>query len=515
MPYEFNSHVDWNYTTSPDGYTYQCQVDQVLAFGIGKMLGGSGELNYMVYSRGNPKNFDDWARVTGDRNWRWNNIRKYFMKSENVISSAIRDSELKHSFGSKGYIGVTSDEEPIVGEYLKGFEQVGKNIIDDIDGSRIGYARGFVTIKDGFRQGAGSRYLTHISESRYIATAKNTFVIKIIFDEQKRAVGVELKTDEGKNIVVNARKEIIISTGALITPQLLMLSGIGPKNHLEKFNITTISDLPVGSNLQDQIAVFIPYKTNKQAVTKPRDPGKYLSGLFVGYAALNESKPDSVPEYNVIGFNIDHMKYLLQFCAFVHKFPVGMCNKLYDEAMDNQVLITLITNLYTRSRGQVQLPSADPMAPPKVISDGFSSDRDLDKLVDYIMDYVKVEKSEAFKSLVATRIDLTKPRCDVFKKNSREYWRCYILCMMVSLRSYSGTCAMGSVVDSRLRVKGVSNLRVADASVMPYKVAGVPYNTVVMIGERTAEMIIEDAGTEYNSEPHEKIRQDQIKNMPN
>lgn len=121
--------------------------------------------------------------------------------------------------------------------------------------------------------------------------------------------------------------------------------------------------------------------------------------------------------------------------------------------------------------------------------DGFSNDRDLNDFVNYLRDYLEVEDSEAFKTLGATMVDLTTPRCNGFEKGSIPYWRCYTLSMMVSLGHYSGTCAMGSVVDSRLCIHGVNRLRVADASIFPTHVSGNIGSTVVMVGEKAADMI--------------------------
>ncbi|XP_075973699.1 ecdysone oxidase-like [Anticarsia gemmatalis] len=515
VPYLKNSHVDYNYTSAPDGYTYQCQVGQKLDLGVGKMLGGSSELNYMYYSRGTRRSFDQWHHKAKDDSWTWEKVLPYFKRSENVSVNAIRNSELKDQYGTKGYIGVTRDESPNTDDILEGFHQAGHDIIDDIDGHRVGYSKALLTIKDGFRQGAGSSYMKYISESRYIATAKNTLATRIMFDDDKNAVGVEVITDKGETIVVKARKEIIISAGVFKSPQLLILSGIGPKKLLDKFNITSVSNLPVGKYLKNQDAVPLPFKINKRIVKKEKDPGKFPVGAFVGYASLKENENHkNHPDYSVAGLVFDDLRFMLQFFAYVYKYSYGMSNKLYDEIQNHQVVVNLLTNLYPRSRGQVSIQSTDPKDPPKVVMGSFSNDRDIDDLVEYIMHFMKVNDTNAFRKLEARFIDLTKPRCDIFETDSKEYWRCYILCMMVSLRSYTGTCSMGSVVDSRMLVKGVQRLRIADACIIPVHVSAYIYNTVVMIGEKAADLIMEDAGVEYMNSRHEPISIDQIKNMP-
>ncbi|XP_022830995.1 glucose dehydrogenase [FAD, quinone]-like [Spodoptera litura] len=515
IPYLKYSHSDWNYTSVNDTYSYQCHKGKNVDLTQGKMLGGTGALNYMVWSRGNPKTFEKWHWITKDPTWKWENVLPYFIKSEAIHDSAIMNSTLKDSYGANGYIGITRENKSYTADYLKGFEQLGKTIIADIDGNRNGYARGLITVYNGRRQDSGSQYLKHVTYSSYLAVAKDTLVTKILFDEDHNAVGVQLITDDGRNITVNARQEIIVTAGAIKSPQLLLLSGIGPCRDLKKLNIPCIADLPVGKNLQDHIAAFIPHTTNKILTRGTVDPHEYPSGLFVGYASLNVSHIKhhiKYPDYEAIGFIMNNMKFLIQFCALTFDFPNSLCNKLYEEANGRQVLITLLSNLYGYSRGQVRLNSTDPQDPPLVITDSFSNDSDLDNFVDYIVDYLKVEETEAFKKLSASRVDLTSPHCDAFEAGSRGYWRCYSLCMMTSMGHYGGTCAMGSVVDSRLRVRHVKKLRVADASVMPTLVAGNIFSAVVMIGEKVSDFIIEDAGS-YNDVEHEQIREDQLENL--
>uniref|UniRef100_A0A2H1WZ72 SFRICE_027322 n=1 Tax=Spodoptera frugiperda TaxID=7108 RepID=A0A2H1WZ72_SPOFR len=518
IPYLKNSKADWNYTSVNDTYSYQCHKDKNVHLTQGIMLGGTGALNYMTWSRGNPKNFEKWHRITKDPTWKWENVLPYFIKSEAIHDSEIMNSPLKDFYGANGYIGITRENKTYTADYIKGFEQLGKAMIADIDGNRNGYARGLITVYNGKRQDSGSQYLSKVTDSSYLAVAKGTLATKILFDEDRNAVGVELITDDGRSITVNARQEIIVAAGAIKSPQLLMLSGIGPCRDLKKLNISCIADLPVGKNLQDHIAAFIAHTTNKRLARGGVDPNEYPAGLFVGYASLNMNMTHNkhyikFPDYEAMGFIMNNMRFLLQFCAFTLDFPNSLCNKLYEEANGRQVLVTLLSNLYGYSRGQVRLNSADPQDPPEVITDSFSNDIDLDNLVDYIIDYLKVEETEAFKNLSASRVDLTTPHCDAFEMGSRGYWRCYTLCMMTSLRHYGGTCAMGSVVDSRLHVRHVKKLRVADASVMPTLVAGNTFATVVMIGEKVSDFIIEDAGP-YNDVEHEQIRQDQIKNLP-
>ncbi|PZC71523.1 hypothetical protein B5X24_HaOG213190 [Helicoverpa armigera] len=517
MSYLKHSESDWAYSSENDKFSYQCHPNRNAQITIGKMLGGSGALNHMVYSRGHPQNYEDWYWITNDTNWKWRNVLPYFIKSEAIHDIRILNSTRPECFfGREGYIGVTRNDDPYTDQFLEGFEQIGKHLIDIIDGSELGFSRGLLTVHDQRRQDAGSQYLKHVTGNKYLAVAKGTLATRIIFDRNKNAVGVEVITDENEMIIINARQEIIVTAGAIKTPQLLMLSGVGPKHDITRHHIAVVADLPVGKNLQDHVGIFIPHKTNKPLIREDTDPSKYPAGLFVGYAALNETRAKhlTIPEYKAMGLVFNDLDSIVQiFCASDNNFAESTCSRLYHEANGNQVLITLLTSLYTDSRGQVQLRSGNPRDPPKIFTGAFSDNLDLELYVKYVLDYLTVEKSAAFKALNATMVDLTRPRCDRYVKGSREYWECYVLCMMVSLQHYAGTCAMGSVVDSRLRVYGVNKLRVADASIMPTLVTGNPNAAVVMIAERAADFIIEDAGA-YNNVEHETIKREQIQNLP-
>lgn len=176
-----------------------------------------------------------------------------------------------------------------------------------------------------------------------------------------------------------------------------MLSGIGPKEHLEKMNITVISDLPVGKNLQNIIGALLVFKTNRKAKPEPFNAHNYPAPLFVGYSALNKS--NRYPDYESLNFIMDDASYFLSFCGFTLGFKNSICDKLLSLAENTQMLATVVSNIQPKSRGEVLLNSTDPFAQPEIINGYYSNDHDLDAIVDYILDYIKIEGTPHFQCL--------------------------------------------------------------------------------------------------------------------
>lgn len=311
-----------------------------------------------------------------------------------------------------------------------------------------------------------------------------------MFDDDKNAVGVEIVTKDGRTMKIKSLKEVIISAGAINSPKLLMLSGIGPKEHLESKGIDVISDLPVGQNYQDHVATVVIHNMTKlQAPIKTRDSREYPAHVVTGYVNLDKRK--DIPEYSTVSF-INYARYLVQFCKVTYGLYSKICDAMFDYANTNQMLFTVVTNLKPKSRGEVLLRSADYNDTPIVRTGYYSNKQDLENEVEFIEDFVRITNTPSFIKAGGELVDPKLACCVEFEFRSTDYWRCYAMCMMVTRRHYVGTNAMGSVVDSRLRVKGVNRLRVVDASVMPTIISGDTNAPTVMIGEKAADIIKED-----------------------
>lgn len=490
-----DSDVDWKYDAVYDKNFGKCHQFPYFKISIGKMLGGESSINNEYYSNGDYTNYIQWANIVNDSLWSPDNVLPYFKKSERLMDTEVANSQFRIYHGFNGTLGVTTTASlgrNGVYNYLKGFKQVGKQIVVDLNGiPSLGYAKLMITVANGVRQSSAYAFLTPIKNRTNLFVMKNTMVNKIIIDKYKNARGVEVTTKCNKNLTFKARKEVIVSAGPINSAKLLMLSGIGPRKHLLSKGIQVVIDLPVGENLQDHIGTFVSIavrKLNKKP--SPSNLYQYYSPSTYGHITLNSSQP--FPEYESQIFYRQSTFETLKYCVHQCKFNFDICNKLHSKVLGRDSLISIISNMLTKSRGRVLLKSSDPKDKPLVNPRYLSNEEDLENLAKYAQDFAKVTKSKYFKSIDAELLDLASPYCDEFDKDSLEYWKCYSSCLLYPKTRYCGTCAMGSVVDSRLRVYGVKKLRVADASVMPIITSGDVTAPTIMIGEKVSDIIKED-----------------------
>lgn len=488
MLYLPGTSVDWNYTTV-QGPSTQCQENKVYKVIRGKTLGGTSGLNYMLYIRGSQEVYDFWANITKDNSWRYENILPYFKKSERLEDLQVLQSESRNFHGTEGYLGVTKQNNVKAVPILQAFQEVGQNVILDFNGNNsIGFGQVMLTLSEGVRQSTAQSFLTPILDRRNLYVIKRALVTKILFDKNKNAIGVELTDENNKDLRVKANKEIIVSGGAINSPQLLMLSGIGPKNHLKRFKIPVISDLPVGKNLQDHICVMLMHTLNEDNSNSSNrfNPHEFSLSIVVGFTSLNNNQHRDYQGNYIIG----DAEQAMQTCSYLFSFDQDICQRLYDKSKGKRVFFTSLYNVAPKTRGEILLQSRNPKHPPLIDLKAFSHNDDLDNMVKYIKNYMEIENSTYFKSNGAKFLQL-----DCLKDlpvGSDEYWRRYALCMSSSGYHYAGSCAMGAVLDSRLRVHGVGRLRVVDASAMPVISDANPNPTVIMMAEKAADMIKQD-----------------------
>ncbi|XP_028163475.1 glucose dehydrogenase [FAD, quinone]-like isoform X2 [Ostrinia furnacalis] len=486
-----NSHVDWNYTSTNSsswGKTHRSNSTHMIR---GKMLGGTSAVNFMAYVRGNPHDFDTWAQISNDPSWRYKNILRYFKKSEKLNDPEIQQSRYRNAHSTDGYLKVARQLHPELDSYLQAFKETGHNVVLDTSTGDLGYTQPLFNIADGYRQSSAVAFLSPIKNRPNLHVWKEALVTKIIFDKKKNAVGVEVLTKENKTVKVQSNKEVIVSAGAINSPQLLMLSGIGPKRHLSDIGITTISNLPVGKNFHDHTPVTLFIKMgNLKDDQKPQNPHEFPLPLIIGYVALNKSQ--TYPDYQSLNLLLKNPTAVLQFCSFTFNFKYDICDALYNKCKNSQTLVSIHNLVHPKSRGELLLRSNNPKDYPLIDIGYYSNKADVDTEAASIEDFLKVLNSTYFKEAGAEFVDIDLPECIGLDRGSKSFWRCYSQAMLTSTYHYAGTCSMGSVVDSRLRVKGVRRLRVADASIMPTTVSGNTNAPTIMIGEKAADMIIQD-----------------------
>ncbi|XP_059056933.1 ecdysone oxidase-like [Achroia grisella] len=487
VAYLKNSPIDWNFTSTDKVCTHHnCDFP---ALTQGKMLGGSSSLNYMNYIRGSPSDYDAWAALLNDECWTFSNVLPDFKKSERFLSFNSITSGARSFHGEDGYLGVTKAQRKEDAIYLKAFHELGHKIVSDVNGdSMLGFTEPMFTYDKTARQSTAYSFLSPIKDRSNLIVLRNALATRIIFDNNNVAIGVEVNTNNEKRIFY-AQKEVIISAGVFNSPKLLMLSGIGPKTHLEQLGIKTISDLPVGDNLQDHAGtpVIISMENLKNPTTIP-NPHDYPVSMTHGYVTLN--KQSQIPDYQALNYVVNSEAFPM-YCELTWDYKKSVCDQLNPQKADSPILFGVINLLHPKSRGKVSLKSTNPLDPPVIEAGMFCDKEDLENIVEYVEDYISVVNTTTFREAGAKIVYLNFQDC-THEHGSKDYWKYYASSMSYSYFDFVGTCSMGSVVDSRLRVIGVQNLRVADSSVIPIITSGNMNAPTIMIGEKAAQMIKED-----------------------
>lgn len=492
------SEVDFNFKSTLDKYAAKSQ-NYYTMLTAGKMLGGSASLNHFIHLRGTSEDYDCWAELSTDNSWKYKHVLPYFIKSERVDDSEII-SAYSEFHGTKGPMGLTREpHDEKVGKYMKSFAEVGEPTVLDLNaGVKLGYTQPQVMIADKVRQTPGVSYLKLVKDKTNLYVSKNTRVTKIIFDN-KVAVAVEA-VYKGKTFILRAKKEIIISAGVYNSPQLLMLSGVGPREHLQSFNIDVICDLPVGDNLVDQVAVTLVYKLKKYPIAFPdihaipTDPTVIPFPVFVGSVALNKSQ--TCPDYQTFNLLFAHdTPFLTVACSAVFGLKNEICDRWQKQVISRDVLYNFLALLQPKSTGTVRLRSVNPFHDSVITTGYYTNKEDLETMLKIVKDFIRVGGTKYFKEIGAELAGLDDPACADKEKYSNEFWICYILNHSSSPYHPVGTCPMGKVVDGKLKVNGIKNLRVIDASVMPKIPRSAPNAAVVMLAEKGADMIKCDDGS--------------------
>lgn len=371
-------------------------------------------------------------------------------------------------------------------------------------------------MKNGTRWSTSRAFLHPIHNRKNLFMTKRSQVTKILIDPvSKRAYGVEFVKNRKKYYVL-ARKEVILSAGAINSPQLLMLSGVGPKNHLKSVNIPVIKDLPVGDNLEDHVALGgLTYMVNdsvsitlSRVLNHPESIDSYIhSGTSLltipgGTEALafydlkNPNNPDGYPNLELlfIAGTISSEATLRKNFGITE----AIYNNMYKSTEGKDGFMVFPMVLLPKSKGFIRLRDNNPLHSPIIDMGYFSNPADLDVLVAGVRKVQQLTKTQAMKKYNAQLLKTVLPGCKQHKFDSDDYWKCYARHFSFTIYHQTGTCKMGpsgdptAVVDARLRVHGIGGLRVIDASIMPKIPAAHTNAPTIMIGEKGSDMIIQD-----------------------
>jgi choline dehydrogenase len=473
-----NRLYDWKYETEPEPYMKGRRVEHAR----GKVLGGSSSINGMIYIRGNAMDYEKWAADPGMESWDYAHCLPYFIRAENRLAGG------DEYHGTEGPLKLETGpcENPLFSAFLSAVKQAGFPLTDDVNGYRQeGFGAFDRNIYKGRRLSAARAYLHPVLRSRPNLTLLTRSYVGRIRFEGRRAMGVEYARQGSLYRAYGG--EIICCGGSINTPQLLQLSGVGNAGELGELGVKVVHDLPgVGENLQDHLEVYVQHACKEPVSMYPallwyNKPKVGLEWLFKrkGPAASNHFEAGGF-----IRSNQDVSYPNIQY----HFLPVAI---RYDGSMpeSGHGYQVHVGPMYSNSRGSVKIKSSDPKLKPAIQFNYLSTDQDRREWVEAIRITRKIMKQPAFDQFNGGEIS---PGPQVESDEDILNW---VAADAETALHPSCTCKMGSddlaVLDpASMRVHGLEGLRVVDASAMPYVTNGNVYSPVMMLSEKSADLIL-------------------------
>lgn len=482
----YNRHINWMYRTEPDpglnnrsGYWPR-----------GKVLGGSSSINAMVYIRGQHADFDDW-KAMGNPGWGWDDVLPLFRRSETNDAGACG---YRGGNGPLHVSSMTRDVHPLCANFLAAAEDAGFSRNPDFNGAdQEGVGLYQITAKDGFRMSTARAFLAPARKRPNVDVITRAHTTRLIVEDGRVAGAVYQRN--GAELTVKARREVILSAGAVNSPQILMLSGIGDGAELQSHGIDTVLHRPaVGKNLQDHLGHDYLYRSKLPTLNQQLHPwwGKLLQGMRY---VLTRRGPLSLSVNQAGGFvksnpETARPNMQLYFSPVSYtKAPKGKRPLMNPDPFPGFLLGMQPTR--PTSRGHITLRSGDPFDTPEIHPNSLSTNHDLTEMIEGCRLMRQIAASPALQEIIEEEISpgpAVQSDEDMLEDVRN---RCSTVFHPVS------TCRMGpdqteNVVDHRLKVYGIEGLRIVDASVFPTVTSGNTNAPTIMVGEKASDMILED-----------------------
>ncbi|XP_064614290.1 uncharacterized GMC-type oxidoreductase Mb1310-like [Liolophura sinensis] len=508
-PYLQKTEFDWDYKTVPQTCSSLGLVNRQSTWPRGKVLGGSSCLNYMVYMRGSPEDYNYWADL-GCNGWSYPEVLPYFMRSENNLN----DNMVRNGCHARGGpMTITDNQSSSLSEaFVAAGVELGYRATDCNSGDCLGFMRSQANVGNGVRMSSAEAFLRPImhQENLHIATFAHVTKIQV---EGGRATAVQFLRD-GRFQTVKARKEIVLCAGSIGSAQILLLSGIGPKRHLENLEVPIVADLPVGDFLQDHLEVWGVQFTINQPISmterrlNAEDVVKQYQQHRTGLRAfatgiegtsLIRSRLQE-PTNPMPDIEISFMSGLFGAgrdppIRYGRGIRRDVWEAMFGGMTDTHGFTFIPILSHPKSSGTLRLRSRNPMEFPILDPRYLSHPDDVSTLVEAIKISLRLGQTKSLKKYGSQFVERWLPDYAGGEPFTDDYWEFHVRSLANTVYHHSGTCKMGTmsdptaVVDPQLRVKGITGLRVADASIMPEITAANTNATCVMIGEKAADLV--------------------------
>ncbi|MFC4625555.1 GMC family oxidoreductase [Daeguia caeni] len=483
-----NPKYDWCYQTEPDAGINGRRLN----WPRGKVLGGSSSLNGLLYVRGQREDYDRWAQL-GNKGWSWVDVEPIFTSLETFHRPNASGR------GTQGELQVSDPRirRRICEKWIEAARANGYPYNPDYNGeTQEGVGHFQLTMLNGRRCSSAAAFLHGIRNRQNLTIETNSHVLRILIKDQ-RAVGVEVRRSDGSTSTIHARQEVILCAGAIGSPQILMLSGIGPAEHLMNHGIQVHRHSPhVGRNLQDHLQARIVFECNEPTLND--EVRSVLKKLAMGAEyAMFRTGPMTMAASLVFGFMKTRPELATPDIQF-HIQPWS-ADSPGEGVHPFSAFTQSVCQLRPESRGTVTLRSTNPLDAPVIHPNYLATQTDQQTLLAGIRIAHRIAQTEPLKSTIIREV---RPVAD---KNNDEELLDWARNNSTTIYHPTGTCRMGvdewAVVDERLRVRGIEGLRVADCSIMPEIVSGNTNAPAIMIGAKLAQMVLEDRKRDLTAKP--------------